>query len=139
MIAQLLEQATAGDLQTRRKALALLGDYLEYADWVPMEVSPTVQRLLERLHFENDPETLETLLNALVRAFSRGKTLDVSLTPLIEELDHLPVSLIEYGLEIIAQTHKREFRPIIERLGSHPSENVRKAAEEAMVELRGRG
>ena len=69
MIAQLLEQATAGDLQTRRKALALLGDYLEYADWVPMEVSPTVQRLLERLHFENDPETLETLLNALVRAF----------------------------------------------------------------------
>ena len=49
------------------------------------------------------------------------------------------MSLIEYGLEIIALTHKQEFRPIIERFGSHPSENVRKAAEEAMVELRGRG
>ena len=48
MIAQLLEQATAGDLQTRRKALALLGDYLEYADWVPMEVSPTVQRIARK-------------------------------------------------------------------------------------------
>jgi hypothetical protein len=116
-----------------------IGDYLEAVDWVPADVLSGVRILVERAQTEPDGPALESLLNALIKAVSRGKPLPPEIfEPIVSTLSRLPVDLLGYAFEVLAQTHHRPFEPAIRQYLAHTAQRVREAADAALVELAGR-
>jgi hypothetical protein len=138
MLSQMITKISSTNRETRREGLEELGDYLEYADWEPAEVTPPLNQLIGMVSTEQDNEIREIILNDLVLAFNRGKVLDVPLDLIADVTGELPAPLMSYCLELLALSHDQRFRAFIEQFRIHPSKLVRDAANEALVELAGR-
>lgn len=116
-----------------------IGDYLAVADWRPQEILPELEELARRVGQESSRDVLEALLNALVQTVSRGKPIPPqTFEPVAAALPHLPVDLLTYGFEVLAQCHHAPFAFVIEPYLHHPLPWVRQEATDALVELAGR-
>lgn len=115
-----------------------IGDYLDAVDWVPADVLSGLRILVERVQMETERAALESLLNALIKAVSRGKPLPPEIfEPIVSTLSRLPVDLLGYAFEVLAQTHHRPFEPALRQYLAHSAQLVRQEAEAALVELAG--
>jgi hypothetical protein len=137
MIDKICEEVESKEPDRKREALEDLGDYLEYVDWKPEEVSPILRRLIQMLGRETDEESREIILNDLLLAFNRGKRLNLDLNPIISLISGLSDPLIAYCLELLALSHNQAHKSLIERFRSHGSKLVREAAADALIEITG--
>jgi HEAT repeat protein len=139
MFAELLSRLTDPSAQVRDRAYDEIGDLLETHPWDQSALA-AVKALAQQVSTEQDPVALESLLNALVRAASRGEAGPTTYyDPLVSSIANIPGHLLPYAFEVLAQTHDRRFEPILAQYASDPSPGVREAAREALVELKGRG
>jgi len=137
MIDQICEKIESKEPDRKREGLEDLGDYVEYVDWKPAEVSPILTRLIQMLGKEINEEFREIILNDLLIAFNRGKRLNLDLNPIISLIDGLSDPLIAYCLELLALSHDQAYKSVIERFHSGRSRLVREAATDALIEITG--
>jgi hypothetical protein len=139
MFSELLSRLTDPSAQVRDRAYEEIGDLFETHPWDQSAVA-AVKALAQQVSAEQDPVALESLLNALVRAASRGEAVPTRYyDPLVSSIPNLPGHLLPYAFEVLALTHDRRFEPLLAQYTADPSPGIREAAQEALVELKGRG
>jgi HEAT repeat protein len=137
MFSVLLKRLSDPSDQVRDTAYEEIGDLLAAGPWDDAAVA-AVKALAQQVSTEQNPVALESLLNALVRAASRGEAVPARYyDPLGSSLPNLPGHLLPYAFEVLAQTHDQRFEPILAQYTSDPSLGIREAAQEALVELKG--
>lgn len=135
MLSDLMIQARVTTGEQRQLVLEEISDVLIRGKWDPIEASMAVGSLVQMCVAEQDPVTLEILLNDISTALYSGVPLRTDLSPLLGILDGLEPSLLDYALNILAQSRDARYRATFERFLADPREEVRESAQAALEEL----
>ncbi|GAB2580304.1 hypothetical protein Aab01nite_56760 [Paractinoplanes abujensis] len=126
------------DPRVRELAADEAGDQLRRRGLDQKVVETAVARLVEASLVEQDGRALESALNACSDAASVFELPLPIVEPLTSLAPRLPCGLIGYVVQILASTHDPKARTAIAAYADHPDLELRRATDDALIELAGR-
>jgi hypothetical protein len=131
-IHKLLSRVSATDPRVRDLAAAEIADLLEADQLDEKEFKNAVPALIQAALSEQDPETKESLFNALSEAATATRTWPIDWGPIATSLTELKPDCLEHALVILSFSGDVKYRPVIEPFLRHPNKHVRQDARDAL-------
>ena len=136
VIQQLLKQVETGGQEEKLSCLLGIGDYLEHPHPHEDGYIETVQQLINLLNRENDAQVRKLFFRNISIAYMYSIDLsEVTFDPLINGLDKKDPVFISNVLYLLSMTYKAKYKEVISKYISHPDEQVKKEALDALTYL----
>ena len=133
---QLFEAIETGDESTKRGALLVLGDDIEYAHFEPEVLSEIVQRLINIAVLEPDKVIRGSIFRNIARGFMQTMNYEeIKFDPLINALDKAEPVFICSVLYLLSMAYRRNYIPLITKYLDHPDEEIRAEALDSLAYL----
>lgn len=130
---QISEAIETGDESTKKGALLVLGDDIEYAHFDPGVLQETVQRLINIAVLETDKVIRGSIFKNIAKAFMQSVDFaEIKFDPWIKELDKDDPVFICAVLYLLSMAYRQEYIPLITKYLTHPKEEVRTEAQESL-------
>ena len=130
---QIFEAIEIGDESTKRGALLVLGDDIEYAHFDPSVLQEIVQRLVNIAVLETDEVIRGLIFKNIAKGFmQRADYAEIKFDSWIKELDKDDPVFICAVLYLLSMAYRREYISLITKYLTHPNEEVRTEAQESL-------
>ena len=132
-----LTSLKSGDPKERFLAAAEIGDYLEANCLDKKSLRGVIHALIPVALGETDDFAKESLFNALSTALEVTDVPGVDWDPIAQELSDLPLTCLEHAVAILGFSGNPKYRSKIKSFLTHPDEDVRSTADDALKVLDG--
>src|SRR6185503_16319826 len=130
---QIFQAIETGDESTKKGALLVLGDDIEYAHFSAVVLQEIVQRLINIAVLETDEVIRGSIFKNIAKGFmQRADYAEIKFDPWIKELDKDDPIFICAVLYLLSMAYRREYIPLITKYLDHPDEVVRTEAQESL-------
>ncbi len=134
-INQLLDGVEYGPTPDKLAYLQELNDCVEFKTLTLEEVNYAANFLINNVLYETDKDLTKEIFRVLENIFLTHSSLDVSIEPLLVEMENNE-SLLANTLVLIPFTSKPAYIPLIEKYQNHSNELIRKNAAYALRYLK---
>ncbi|MFD7629535.1 HEAT repeat domain-containing protein [Streptomyces sp. NPDC059851] len=130
------KELSGSDAGRRDLCLDVVGDVLETGRLMPGDAEQVVERLVTVALSGEGYAVRESALHAACTASTHYELSYRVVEPLAVGADVFEPLLLDYVLAVLGATHDQAALPVVERFLQHPHPEVRRAAAEAVNELR---
>jgi len=123
------------DPRVRDLAASEIGDLLEADVVQPHEFRWLMPILIDRVVAEKDSTVKESLLFALASASVEMLSGNVNLDPIAADMHQLNAACLDQALDLLGFSGNARYRKVIKTFLTHPDEDVRRAAADALEVL----